>query len=1253
MAIITPSAISGETSGVVGDLVADDASYVICAETTTTPGFALTVTYTGVGAGPYDVIFNGRYSHSASHGAELEIWNFSGTPAWDDVDADADDFTHVGGGADEDLRFSLPNPLADYVSGGELRLRIIHNDLGQVSAESLKVDRLVLDDDSTLYWVGADTSWNTSTNWATTAGGAGGEGGADVPGDGVLVDFDGTDDTNCTMDVAPAVLAGFTAQVGYAGVFDLATFDLTMDDGASIVLDMAGEFDMGTGTLTTTNFDNASVGTFTEGSSTLIMRGTGDIVSASGNGLFNLTIDVGATTTVTTSFTKFAGLVTVNGTLSLDSGKIAKTVGAGDVVIGPGGLLTGDGHFQLELPGSGKGISSFDPTGMIDVATLTIVQPTAASVVAAGLYDSLLTIVNNVSGNARVLTLSSGDYTFGGNLEFENTGAGSLTIANNTNNPNIELQGNLIWTETAGTLTYTKGTGDMTLSGLSNQNIELGDNASENLTISKPTAGDVTLVDVDLTIDHINMADNFFATSGDVLTDTNATCSIGGDMLLDNNAFGMGTDTGWAVGGDFDNSGVTTFDGGTSGLIMTGTAALVAKHNAALFNVTIAAGATITASAVGGTAILTEGTTLVDGELVVTVDDEYNVSGAELRLGSDGVISGDGHLFVEDAASGEGITVFPASANITVANMWLRYWETGAILAEGTYEPTAQLLFYADSAADSAVFDALDGTYIFNTPLVSVQAGVNGDATLDWDLSANNPAILCTGNLELVSADGSGTPSVLTITLGDVPIEVRGDIVLDATGTLNFTSGANADFNMTGTDNVFIDTDAVAIGSITINKPDGGNVEFTLVDLTIGGIVMAGLLQVTSGDVDTADAAVINIANDVLLDNNAFDMGDGSTWIVDAEFDNKDVTSFEPGTSSLFLTGASGSIRSAVGNELNAVTIATGALVTTLTDFGAETLTVNGTLQMGGDTVTFEDGLVFGAAGIIAGTSGTLVFNEPTGANAVVLAAATNIQVDVFQILDPDPTATPLPPGTYDTWLQIIGTQAGRVMQFDSGTYNVIGRLEYETTAGDLTIDNSANDPDFVIGGSGFSDLIFTPTGGSLVYTKGDGSYTLTESMAVESKGYDLEAIVVAAGTFTQSDDLDTVDGLTIQSGATWDCAGFDVVIANGGDLVVSGTMVGASLDAATFTVSGDCTLRGVDTSASTAEWFINATGNLVAYNVDLKNSNASGTPGIAYNSTDSGGNTNWTFRELPSGGPQGGPIWREVPGKQTPFLSY
>jgi hypothetical protein len=86
--------------------------------------FDIQFTFTGVTGHPATCNFTGRYQGNAGHNVFLYIWNYSGTPAWDRVTAAVQDFSHTT--TDEALVFVLPNS-ADYLSGGECKLRIFHD----------------------------------------------------------------------------------------------------------------------------------------------------------------------------------------------------------------------------------------------------------------------------------------------------------------------------------------------------------------------------------------------------------------------------------------------------------------------------------------------------------------------------------------------------------------------------------------------------------------------------------------------------------------------------------------------------------------------------------------------------------------------------------------------------------------------------------------------------------------------------------------------------------------------------------------------------------------------------------------------------------------------------------------------------------------------------------------------------------------------------------------------------------------------
>ena len=761
------------------------------------------------------------------------------------------------------------------------------------------------------YWDGGTSTDHANiNNWSDTDGGA--TPASSVPGTGDTAHFTVNGAGNpCTL-TAPWVLGGLITLVGYNSKIDLATFDLTMDDGADIDFAMAGTFDAGSGTISLTNgnFDYADLGTLTAGSAVLSMAGTGTLT---GSGL-------GASDRVNSLTITGTGVIAIAGNGGVNTGIMLVEAGGSASIAGGIQWVLSSATLQLEAGTTigGSGILSLFESDITqqdgEISADCIVQANAT--VVGGNYSNRLRFQSlGASNRTKVLTgafdvgrlefeaTSSGNHaidatavtamTISGDFTIDmNGGGGDVTVDCTGSSAVWEFQGDVIDEIDGDTFVWTAGSTTHRLSGLSDQNIDWGGTATPNLTISKPTSGDVTLVDVDLTIDSIDMADNLTVTSGDVDTATSATCAVGGDMTLANNLLDLGDSTVWTIGGDFDYSGITTLTDGSSTVVMTGVSKTITGDGSQLNNVTIASGATITA-------ILQD----IVGEL--TVAGQMSVpNGAQV------VARGDCDMVITGAVTGAG-TGELALTNITSGH--------GLLTQSGTV---------------------------------------------------------------------------------DVPI-------------------------------------------MRLRRP-------------FAGAILA--------------AGVYASAN-VVIDNNA-------------------------------------------------------------------------------------------------GVS--------------------------------------------------------RTMQL-TGPYVFSGNLSFENTStGTLIVDNATNNPSYSVGGN----LTFVNSGGgTLTYTKGTGLITVTANSTFTTIGANLEAITVTGGTFTQADDLDTVDGLTIQSGATWDNDGNDVDIANGGDLIVNGAVVGTSLDGATFTVAGNTRFNNLDTSGSTATWDIDVTGSLSAFNSIIENSDASGgSAGVAYFSTENTGNTNWTF---------------------------
>lgn len=343
-----------------------------------------------------------------------------------------------------------------------------------------------------MYWDGTTSSDPTNVNnWSDTDGG--GTPAIRVPGTGDVAHFTANGNPNACTATAGWALGGLSVEAGYTPKIDLVTFDLTMDDGADITLAGGGIFDAGTGTISVTNgtFSNVGQTTYDDGTSTLTFDGTCTLTSSAAKDLRAITVNAGAVVTADTF--DVTGLLTLNGTLSISGTGTART--ACSLAVGATGTLTGAGSFVLNSPGAGEGVTTFTAGGTIDIATFQIANPTHAGVLmAAGTYGSALVKINNTSGNAYSLHLN-GAYTFSGNLELENSGVGSLTLNNSTNDPDITIQGNLIQDEKAGTVAITAGTGTWTFSGSNTQAVDFADDTIGNLVVNKTGTNVLTFAD--------------------------------------------------------------------------------------------------------------------------------------------------------------------------------------------------------------------------------------------------------------------------------------------------------------------------------------------------------------------------------------------------------------------------------------------------------------------------------------------------------------------------------------------------------------------------------------------------------------------------------------------------------------------------------------------------------------------------------------------------------------------------------------
>ena len=138
-------------------------------------------------------------------------------------------------------------------------------------------------------------------------------------------------------------------------------------------------------------------------------------------------------------------------------------------------------------------MSSLDPTFNFSPDRLIIYRPALTEVYAPGAtWDCNVLISNRTTASAYELRLN-GDYDINGTLLIQtNTIGSTLVIANDQgNNPNINVSGAVTFVQNAGTLTYNKGSGTITLDGSGNQSVDFAGYTIEALVIAN-TGGTVT-----------------------------------------------------------------------------------------------------------------------------------------------------------------------------------------------------------------------------------------------------------------------------------------------------------------------------------------------------------------------------------------------------------------------------------------------------------------------------------------------------------------------------------------------------------------------------------------------------------------------------------------------------------------------------------------------------------------------------------------------------------------------------------------
>jgi len=634
------------------------------------------------------------------------------------------------------------------------------------------------------------------------------------------------------------------------------------------------------GAFTHTVSGNVTLGgtTFTATGSTLVMNGTSkNLVGASKN-LNNLTIN--GTITAATSNVNIYGTLLVNAdkTFSINNPvRVIMQPGSTTTIANTGTVQNGTGTGRLDFVDTAGANLSITGTLSVNDAFYT---STASVIVPNRIYGGSVYFVNTTLGDYNVtLGTNANAITIAGFLEVQTTSSGTLTVLGTTNNPAMNITGNLYFTKTnTGVPSISMGSNTWTVTGnvnLTNGTITAGTGANATLVMNgvsttltpnaatfnnitfantvgaflcandfavngvlnvdasnfSPSAGTITFND-GASITNINSGTLVFkgiTIANGATVSTSANFSISGTLTLGNASSNFSPSggtvtmagTSWGI---TNNSGTLTF----SGLTISETPT---SQTSASFSV----GGALTVNA-GRTLAPTAGTITMTGGSIVNTDDDA-VHLVFYNLTSSGAVSN--------------------STNFNVANDFKITGSTFTSSGTPTYTVSGNIDFTAGAFTAGSSTLVMNGTSKTLTP-----NGQNlNNLTISGTISTPASATTLTVNGTL-NVSGTFTPDASTV-------------VQSGTGTLN--GSGTAKVTKTG-DNAFSTQYTIANKTLTnLTVQYAGASAQTVSAITYGNleINMAGQTATLGGDVSASGNLTITAGE---LNGSSNNLSVGGNW---------------------------------------------------------------------------------------------------------------------------------------------------------------------------------------------------------------------------------------------------------------------------------------------------------------------------------------------------------------------------------------
>jgi len=961
--------------------------------------------------------------------------------------------------------------------------------------------------------------------------------------------------------------------------------------------------DMGNSIWTVSgNWDTSGVAHFTRGTSSVTLTGSTKTLKFGSSNAFN-DLEISGTYTVSTGTNNIIyGTFTLSGTLTLANGAVINLSTGSDAVF-TGGTLTGTGSLHWNT------VNALPSDGTLSMTAIVLRDFTA--VLPARTYDCDVSIRNTTG--ATTLVFGAGTHTINGNLYNTDVTSGTNALDLNTNNPTINVNGNVDFSDTDGTFTVAFGSNGINVSGnatfggidtLTGTGYFVLTGSSKQVTYNSNPAALRIRVNASGTYTQ----QDSFSSSIDTLVLDAGTYDMGGfdltiDTLFDHNGGTFIQGTGILTINEYDKDG-GTFTGG-SGKINVVTLTI---DGAGTFTST---SGTLECTGIfdneSGSFVHNSGTVKFSGTVTQWDDstgarDYYDVeiAGAVTMNGTFPVINGVltftsgsiGRLGTETIhVAGIGTPVVYTAGTVNVPVRYRTLTDGTVNVAGGTYASQVSLgptsgdsnvdvtynLSAAIQADDFIVCNQKFGDVTFNTQNYSI----TGDSAVNLGTSACRKITMNLGSstIDTVDLGSDCATGACTINMGSASVSVSGDLAFSATADVTINAGTST-LTIDGTG-----AQAIGINSETLNILSVTNT---------GGLVSFNTAFTTASFICTSAGAAIQFKNALTFNiTSVFRIfGNAGT----------DVTLTTDSAGNAALINATAATREVGYVSLKDMNNSSGSNITV--SFG--------TNVSGNSNWDFVSAFVWDGGG-----ANNLMTTDENWVGDIAPTTGNALRFD----------ATGTKDATYDltfpiTNLDVISGYTGTITQ----THDL-----------DATANVTFSDGTFTMGSSKDINVDGTLTfnAGATFNDASGATWTVSGNVVMN-----------AAATMSLTNLTVTADGSAAQDIDLSDETVTAVVVTNTGDVVTfsggfSGNFTantsGSSVkfgSTKTYTV-GVFTVANVTLAATTGSsaWILNNTGSNSVTAVIVSDSDASTGKEIDASdgtSTDNGGNTHWDFGTTP-----------------------